>query len=135
MSRAGVLRSKQVNEVIYTTRPPVTQPPNFCKFHPTMRFTAASIVAVRHWRMEMQKTSINSVKPKLSLRRDASNPTVAPVEPLRIRPAFHGEPVAAELPEQHRRMQSGPVARKTLTPEQREIIDRVVSGAGDGDPK
>ena len=79
----------------------------------------------------MQKpVNPNSVKSKLRLPLGAASKPAA--EPLRIRPAFDGVPITADLPEHQRKMECGRVA-KTLTPEQLSIIDRVVDQAGAGD--
>lgn len=55
-------------------------------------------------------------------------------ECLYIRAAPDGPPIAADLPEEHRKIEGGPV-QKTLTDKQLEILNRVVEKAGDGDPK
>ena len=73
---------------------------------------------------------MSPVKPK----PPEAKPAPDQQEYLYIRAAPDGPPIAADLPEKFRKIETGQV-RKFLTDKQLEIIDRVILKAGDGHPK
>jgi hypothetical protein len=73
-------------------------------------------------------------RPTLSLKSRSAEPAEpAPkiaAEPIFVGPGSDGPPVAVDLKEEHRHGLSGLAIKKLMTPEQREIIDRVFASAG-----